>query len=378
MKTQWGCLMLTLALCASACDVGVRRGFTLADSAGISVASNLWNGEWFVPEWTLESEPFFSVGDPAPSPEYELHRVYYARSFPDGRVAVSMNLIEIRIFDGDGDYLITIGREGQGPGEFAFLWDAHPLGDSLVRAIDIRNRRTSLFDAWTGELKVEHPSVRGFSNPNGVAVLADGTYAGVTGAYSDSELGTPDSFIIRFNAEGTSVDTIGPLFALRATEMPGPQTMTRPQFQPSFRSTAAGVNVWGGWQGSYDIRRYNQDGTLEQILKNSFEGELVTERMKAAVPMGMPPMEMTFPDRMPPWDQLLATPSGWLWIRRYRSPLEEDFNTWDIYDPDGRLTSFIRIPASARIDELGEDYLMGIFRNELDIEMVQKYRLVKN
>jgi hypothetical protein len=54
-----------------------------------------------------------------------------------------------------------------------------------------------------------------------------------------------------------------------------------------------------------------------------------------------------FPERLPAWNKLLATHSGWLWVRREPPPTETEFNTWDIYDPDGRLTAWIRIPMTA-------------------------------
>lgn len=379
--------LLTVLSCgtgAVACDAArdVGSGVSVVDSAGVEIVTNPWTGDWEVPEWTLAEEPEFSVGDPAPSPEYELHRVYYARSFPDGRVLVSMNLTECRVFSPEGEHLLTFGREGEGPGEFQFLWDAHPVGDSLIRTLGIGNRRTGLFDAHTGELISEGP-LHGFSNPNGAVPLWDGTWAGLVRGELDEDPGTPEGFVVRFSLDGATADTIGPVFAAVPYRYIQPPGAPVPMFQGSIRSTAAGDHMWAGCQGEYAIRRWRSDGVVDRIVRLDYAGEPVTAQVRDSVTGVQPqvseggaPRQLDFPERFPPWNKLLATDSGWLWVRRNRTPFE-DFMVYDIFDPEGRHAAYIRIPADARLSEVGDDHVLGVFSGTFDIEVVSRYRIRK-
>jgi len=377
MRNLMRCVVWFAVVVASACtaDSPAPSGFSVVDSAGTRIASNEWTGERQVPRWQLQEPPLLTIGDPAASEEYELHRVYYARLTPDGRVVASVNLSEIRIYSPDGTWLLTIGRQGEGPGEFQFLWDAHPVGDSLVRSLDVGNRRTSIFDSRTGELRRESAMIP-ITNPNGAGVLADDSYAGLrsrTGVLNER-------YVVHISRDGDVVDTVAHLTAPARTESPVPNASY--QFEPSFSSTAAGDWIWAGWEGRYSIHRYRADGTLERIIRSSFEGEPVTDEIRQSAAEGptefpeTPPTQI-FPDRLPPWNKLLATDSGWLWVRRFRSPVGEDLNTWDIYDPDGRLAAYMRIPTTGRLSEVGDDHVIGVFRNELDVETIRVYRLIK-
>jgi hypothetical protein len=46
-------------------------------------------------------------------------------------VAVDRSDKMLKVYDADGDYLLSAGRAGPGPGEFGALWGGGPLGDSL-------------------------------------------------------------------------------------------------------------------------------------------------------------------------------------------------------------------------------------------------------
>ncbi|MFG0252749.1 MAG: 6-bladed beta-propeller [Phycisphaerales bacterium JB038] len=333
------------------------------DSAGIEIIENDVDVD-ALPVWRLADEPSLSIGDAIPSLDYVLDRVYYARSFPDGRVLVSMGLTEMRIFDAEGTHLRTIGREGEGPGEFLFLWDAHPLGDDRIRALDIRNRRVGFFDAHGGELLGEVPLVTHWSNPNGVGLLADGRYAGVLPRYSSDPPGTPDLRLVVHDRDATASDTIA---AFSVPDRPQPREGVQAMYEPYFSSTAAGMHVWAGWEGHYEVKRYDADTGLDRIIRSSVPALPVTSEMEDAggpsVSEGPVTWDRVYPNHLPYWDKVLASPSGWLWVRRYPSPIEDEHNTWDVFDPSGVHTALIRIPLSARISELGDDYVLGVFRN---------------
>ena len=54
--------------------------------------------------------------------------------------------LKIKRFDVDGNFIQAYGGVGEGPGEFSSFWDADVLGDSVLYAADLDQRRVTFFD----------------------------------------------------------------------------------------------------------------------------------------------------------------------------------------------------------------------------------------
>lgn len=61
-------------------------------------------------------------------------------------------------------------------------------------------------------------------------------------------------------------------------------------------------------------------------------------------------------------------------MERYRTPGEEP-TVYDILDPEGRLVGWVFLPDQLDILEIGQDYILGLYRDELEVEYVRMYRL---
>jgi len=95
----------------------------------------------------LSPAPILVVGERPDDPDHELYRVVTPFLLPDGRIGVPLsNEGRIRIFDGEGEYVGSLGSAGQGPGEFAGLAVAWARGDT-IEAFDRRLNRLTRFVA---------------------------------------------------------------------------------------------------------------------------------------------------------------------------------------------------------------------------------------
>ena len=68
--------------------------------------------------------------------------------------------------------------------------------------------------------------------------------------------------------------------------------------------------------------------------------------------------------------------SGSLWVARY-APDETQQHLWDVFDAVGRWLGEVETPIGGRIWEIGENYLLGTWRDELDVEEVRLYGILK-
>ena len=87
---------------------------------------------------------------------------------------------------------------------------------------------------------------------------------------------------------------------------------------------------------------------------------------------GATPLAATFPAL----STILSDASGNLWVREYDFPREQrPAPLWTVFDPEGRVLGFIETPEGLRIGQIGEDYILGHYRDELEVEYVQVWAL---
>lgn len=66
---------------------------------------------------------------------------------------------------------------------------------------------------------------------------------------------------------------------------------------------------------------------------------------------------------------------GNLWVAEYR--VLDEPSRWQIFDPSGRWLGELTLPDGGRITEIGDDYVLGVWRDEAEVETVRLYGLRK-
>lgn len=65
-----------------------------------------------------------------------------------------------------------------------------------------------------------------------------------------------------------------------------------------------------------------------------------------------------------------------LWVREYEAPGEDLPGTlWTIFDPEGRVLEHLQTPEGMVVYEIGEDYIPGTVRDEMDVPTVHMWSL---
>jgi hypothetical protein len=78
---------------------------------------------------------------------------------------------------------------------------------------------------------------------------------------------------------------------------------------------------------------------------------------------------------LPTYEQLLVDRRGNVWMAEYR--VLEEAHVWQVFDPEGHWLGSVTLPDGGRISEIGEDYVLGVWRDEMDVETVRMYGLIK-
>ena len=402
-------LVTLVALACQAGDAPVRQsGTVVRDSAGIRVIENPRPPDGSRLDWRIGPEPTVSIGQVEGEEPYMLHRVRDATRLPDGRIVVANSgTEEVRVFDAFGTHLFSSGGAGEGPGEFRSLWRvaAWP-GDSIV-ALDLVERRYSIFDSRGGygrtfvlETDETAPRERRYFNP--LAVRRDGSILVWSGQYGDTAV-----VEIR-DGEGQLSVSLGAhpnheIVLARASggiSEPGPAAYSRELV----------TSLWGDLvvvspNDRYEIKAFEADGTLSRIVRRRHEPrtptaadkEIHVERRMAEYRSGRDPLTGAGPPEdmlstlremmesiplaatFPAFSEILTDDAGHLWVREYDFPQEErPAPLWMVFDPEGHLLGFIEIPPELRIHHIGEDYILVHTRDELDVEYVQVWPLERS
>lgn len=386
-------------LAGAALALLVGMGCSQSEPAGLSGA---------YPEWTVAKEPRFAVGGTDAREEYQLFRVTGATLLSDGRLVVANSgTSELRYYSPEGVHLGSSGREGDGPGEMRGLMELLALEGDSVLTLSFRPGltwwdslgefvRSQRVDLWS----VGVPCRLGEGNWH---VLADGSLLTLLedNFYGSDCPPTPPSpwrmsgLIGRSDLSSGDFDTLG---ILPATERNSPNYRV---FGKSLLMTWDMSAVYTTDTGSPEILKLGMDGDTLAIWRTPFETEPIPEGAKrqdireferpdGSLERGN---EYLYPEHYPRVGRLLLARTGELWVMRY-PPLREPISSWRlerafaflvgeggarwrVLDGIGEVMAEVQTPEGVFPLEIGADYVVGLSRDDNDLETVSVYDLVR-
>ncbi len=279
---------------------------------------------------------------------------------PAGRIyVVDTKPTVIKVYGPDGSFLHTIGREGQGPGEFQVAFPA--AFDTLLIVQDPQTARTSVFDT-AGTFLDSWPSGCCYWMP--LHVDARGRIA------TPVQEPPSDSIAITFaraGLDGTPIDTLHlPMLGPRhnwVIERTSGTSRSRSVFNiPWSPSTDYGFLPDGGlvmgYSDTYRLTELGPDGDTLRVFGRTwtapaiptFRRDSVFEGLVAMIGQRMEPAELrrTFqksdmPTSAPAWRDIYADPAGRIWLRGIDLGQGESF---DVFDSSRVFLGTVPVPAS--------------------------------
>ena len=363
------------------------------DSAGIQIVEALrplWGDSSL---WSIDPDPIVDLTLSGSGPSHEFFRSGSMKQRPDGSLVVAdRSSREVRLFSETGEFQGSFGGRGDGPGEFRNLGRVENAGDTLLAvgsgrvtavAPDLTVLRTFNVDRFTFDLHYL----------GGGTILPESRSPVLPQDRTSGLVRLPEPLLV-FDLEGTRIDSIGETRGsenyvhARDDEFAGAE----PLFARESHIAALGRRIFRGSSDMMQVEELDISGDLVRILRipqyplDLSEARIAAERdaRLASIPAAMPPyirgMVEAFPTpaTRPAYDDILVDPSGAVWLELYRGASEQDQpKEWLVLDADGTWLGTVEIPDRFMVSDITMDAVLGVWRDELDVDHPQVRRLTR-
>jgi hypothetical protein len=320
----------------------------------------------------------------------------------DGRIVVgNSNPLELRVFGAGGRHLTTFGGEGEGPGEF--IEDIRGIRSLEGDTVAVQNGR------WNVHLfSPSGDFIRSIPGPLQASVFAS-SVSWVTGTsyllgqtVRDPDNQSPEGvFRLLYDysfwaGAGSSVVHIG---RFAGSEQFRQNTSGNSVIVPFGHRTKTAIcsdRVYIGDNQEYSISVYSPEGRLMQVIRKEYQPLPLSEADRASArrevlegPLFHPSLPPAFRESMkkqaeaipipathPAFQELACDRLGALWVLS-PSHVDQDTMTWDVFGLDGELRATVEMPKVHRLLEIGDDYVLAVWRGMYDVEYVRLFTLVK-
>lgn len=365
MKTLKTSLFLVILLLIFSCSKKEEYPVKVEIVDGTKVITNPDYPRDGVFKYELEEE--ISIGLMDGDENYILNRPRDLKVTQNGTIYIfDSGDINIKVYNKNGVYLRTIGRKGQGPGEFgSSLLFFDISNDGKIYLADYGNKRIAIFDT-TGTY------LSGFNISEGLlmGIRTDNTNIYLSNSLYDSEIRTLS--IHKFSTSGEKIIDFG-LF-----KVVQPIITSRGENSISMlTSRSAPTTVWNisndgklftGDGDKYQISVYNSEGEREIIFGRDFKPIPNKTKQNPKAHKDLNDYLAAF-DKFPAFDD-----NGNIWVKIFTEDKIEDF-VYDIFSPDGIYLQ--QVSLEYQIYQMRDDKIYSIVRDEDEIPMVKRFRLIQ-
>ena len=364
---------------------------TQRDSAGIAIVESSRPAWGDSAHWRIDPEPLLDLATTGAGDPHNFYAVRGMKRLSDGSLVVlNAGSDEIRQFSADGHFLGSFGGPGEGPGEFTNPRQLELAGDTIL-VLD-----------WDSMLSVLGPGpelirdVRLRPRTRAVHSIGDGRLVAraVASLPQTGALVRIPEALFTYRLDGSGGDSIG--------WIPGFEDYTLgdmgqvPFFQKEAVVDSRGERIFTGSSDLMQVEEMAANGDTVRILRIAdyplalTPAQAEAERdLRLDIPVlqqtPMPPRvqrlrefieNMPLPTTRPAYADMIADPSGAVWLRPFRGDSEQGGpEFWLVLGPGGRWLGSVEVPEGFRVWDIGVDEVLGVWRDEMDVPHPQVLRL---
>lgn len=233
--------------------------------------------------------------------------------------------------DGEGNFVTSFGRKGQGPGELQFATYINISDEDEIVVIDHRRLRLLCFDT-NGSIVREMPSDLTYGYAN---LLTNGNYL-LFGQHTMGKQQYSFALLCDFN--------LNPIKELYRQNWPNTSRgEKRKATRYTFVTDVSGKNTYiGNAERGYEIYVFDSDGNLIRKIRKEYNPISVTEEFKRQFweryddsRRERIKKRIYFPEFMPPFQFTFTDEEGRLFVMTYEKSNNHNEFIHDVFNPEG-------------------------------------------
>jgi hypothetical protein len=318
------------------------------------------------PLFTLEEE--LSIGGTDDREEYIFMEMSRMAVDDHGNIYIlDRRAAHIKVFDSSGTYLRTIGRKGQGPGEFQNPIEMFISYDHELLIEDFNNRRLSFYT-----LEGEHLKDQPFGDMllGKIDIDPEGNYYAMTTEYyvpSENGIQIGQYLIKKFD------DHLNYLYTLDSSRVPEQMDHFMYYFMLQFDINNDG-NIIVGNGRDYILDIFDSGGNLMQrIEKESSAVEVSPEAVKEQKESMLFELKTKIPTHHSAYRSFKWSEDDRIYVRTWEKPADGSNYFYDVFDSEGRYIA--KMPLSIEPWILKNDKLYTRGEDENGYHTVKRYKL---
>jgi hypothetical protein len=350
-------------------------------------------------EWKISFKEDLTIGVKEGDENYMFGNRLYFTVDDDGNIyAVDWDRKRIQKYGADGKYLLTIGRPGQGPGEFGNIWTPFFDGQGTLYVRDISNQKLAFFERsgkFVKAIKVPHKVGDIQINSHGIYVTS-----------VSQEIVEPNGDMKVLTHYGLFDKDFNPIavFQVTAETMTRrsgsaaesaakrlAESMSRMAFPPKVTMLLdSDDRIYIGYPETFEIRVYSPDGKPERIIRKDQLPQLMMEQHKKDYvalqekdfllyladiypeSIRKKALDMiTYPKYLPAYQKFTFMDNGWLAV--VVSTTRDGPTKIDVFDENGIYIA--EVTAQIPVDGLkfSKDKVYAVMESDDGFKFIKRY-----
>jgi hypothetical protein len=287
-------------------------------------------------------------------------------------------------FDQAGQYLQTIGKKGQGPGEFEGPSRLFLDKEKNIYISERRKRKIHMFNSQGEFLK---SFLLSYTTTN-FSITPDENIFGVATISTDEE---SNRCIVKMDPKGKVVKNIAQFAAIKLVKRKGTgNTITTfrisHQYVPAlYFSRAVNNKHFYAYSSEYSLFQVNLEGDLELIIKKEEPLHPISQKEKNKIyerfsnleerwSKGVVKEAVQFPSHRPYFNRIVTDDRGRIYVKRVKSVIDESEEVeFDIFSKEGHYIYKANLPFTPSVIKNG--YFYEYYSSEETGEVkIKRYR----
>ena len=332
---------------------------TIKDVNGLTTVKNPKEPMYREDVFSLEEE--LSIGESEGSEEYMFSRIRTIAVDEEERIYVlDYRESHIKVFDRNGEYLRTIGKKGEGPGELNRPRSLS-INQNELMVLEI-SRRLSFF-SHEGEFlrnlsTKEIWALRSRLDSKGNIIVTEGLMDPENSCYK----------LKKFDAE------MNLLTEIASSPAPQPGKAFNPFMPAAYWLIDNDDNIVYGYPKDYEIQIYNPKGKLIKKITKEYDPVEITEEEKEEVTNDMPPeIKVDFSKYHSAFRQFTLDDEGRILVQTWEKIKDGKGYYCDVFNPEGRYIA--KIPLRMRPIVFKRRKLYTIEEDEEGFQVVKRHKI---